>query len=43
MAILRGQINAAFAAYEADKLLFIGTQGDCSVSGLEIKPTAATD
>tara|TARA_R110002167_G_scaffold195489_4_gene398238 strand:+ start:1382 stop:1681 length:300 start_codon:yes stop_codon:yes gene_type:complete len=38
-----GQINAAFSAYEADKTSFMALKEIAVVSGLEIKPTAATE
>jgi uncharacterized lipoprotein YajG len=38
-----GQINAAFAAYEADKSSFMALKEIAVVSGLVIKPTAAKD
>lgn len=38
-----GQINGAFAAYEADKNSFMALKEVAEVSGLVIKPSATTD
>ena len=38
-----GQINGAFAAYEADKNSFMALKEIAVMSGLEIKPTMASD
>jgi hypothetical protein len=38
-----GQINGAFAAYEADKTSFMALKEIATMSGLVIKPTSTTN